>query len=168
MFGSSSPTVVCRRAHVLYTMFGSSLPPFVCRRAHVLFTMFGSSLPPVVCRRAHVLLMVFGSSLPPVVCRRVHAERKRWRVSCWWWCQTTYAMQWPDVSSPLAYIVSSTNNLGVAAPKVTYHRCSKLMTSNNLHPVIALRMSFDIIISKILSNVYVLSSVLWGRLTIAA
>ena len=33
---------------------GSSLPPVVCRRAHVLFTL-GSSLPPVVCRRAHVL-----------------------------------------------------------------------------------------------------------------
>ena len=135
MFCSSLPSVVCKRAHVLYTlcsvrlylqlfvgglmsyiryvlfvvtssclqegscliyvMFGQSLPPVVCRKAHVLFTlcsvrlyhqlfveglmsylryvlfvftssclqegscliyvMFCSSLPPVVCRRAHVL-----------------------------------------------------------------------------------------------------------------
>ena len=135
MFCSSLPSVVCRRAHVLFTlcsvrvylqlfvgglmsylrylrflfttscmqegscliyvMFCSSLPPVVCRRAHVLFTlcsvhiylqllvgglmsylryalfvfnsiclqegscltyvMFCSSLPPVACRRAHVL-----------------------------------------------------------------------------------------------------------------
>ena len=43
-------------------LFGSSLLPVVCRRAHVLFTLlvfFGSSLPPVVCRRAHVLFMLF-------------------------------------------------------------------------------------------------------------
>ena len=80
---------------LIYVMFASSLSPVVCRRAHVLFTlcslrlylqlfvggllsylryvrfvfissclqegscliyvMFGSSLPPVVCRRAHVL-----------------------------------------------------------------------------------------------------------------
>ena len=139
MFCSSLPSVVCRRAHVLYTlcsvrlylqllvggvmsyiryvlfvftsrclqegtcliyvMFCSSLPPLVCRRAHVLFTlcsvrlylqlfvggfmsylryvlfvftssclqegscliyvMFGSSLPPVVCQRAHVLYSLF-------------------------------------------------------------------------------------------------------------
>ena len=136
MFCSSLPPVVCRRAHVLFTlcsvclylqlfvggrmsylryvlfvftssclqedsclnyvMFGLSLPPVVCRRAHVLFTlssvrlylqlfvgglvsylrhvrfvftssclqeglcliyvMFGSSLTPVVCRRAYVLI----------------------------------------------------------------------------------------------------------------
>ena len=56
----------------------SSLPPVVCRRAHVLFTLFmflyrqlfvGElmsylrylclSLPPVVCRRAHVLFTLF-------------------------------------------------------------------------------------------------------------
>ena len=78
-------------------LFGSSLPPVVCRRAHVLFTLFvlfGSSLPPVVCRRDSCLIYVicvclvrlylqlfvgglmsylrylclFGSSLPPVVC----------------------------------------------------------------------------------------------------
>ena len=135
---------------LIYVMFGSSLPPVVCRRAHVLFTlcsvrlylqllvgglvsylryalfvfnssclqegscliyvMFGLSLPPVVCRRAHVLFTLcsvrlylqlfvrgvmsyiryvlfvftssclqesssliydmFGSSLPPVVCKR--------------------------------------------------------------------------------------------------
>ena len=192
MFASSLPAVVCRRAHVIFTlcslrlylqlfvggllsylryvyfvfissclqdgscliyvMFASSLSPVVCRRAHVLFTlcslrlylqllvgglmsylryvlfvftssclqegscliyvMFASSLPPVVCRRAHVLFtlcsvrlylqlfvggllsylryvhfvftssflqdnsclnnVIFGSSLPPVVCRTAH------------------------------------------------------------------------------------------------
>jgi hypothetical protein len=39
-----------------------SLPQVVCRRAHVLFTLLcllGSSLPPVVCRRANVLFMLF-------------------------------------------------------------------------------------------------------------
>ena len=45
------------------SLFGSSLPPVVCRRAHVLFTLlvfeFGSSLPPVVCRMAHVLFTLF-------------------------------------------------------------------------------------------------------------
>jgi hypothetical protein len=42
LFGSSVPLVVCRRAHVLFTLhvlFGSSLPLVVCRRAHVLFTL---------------------------------------------------------------------------------------------------------------------------------
>ena len=57
----------------------SSLPPVVCRRAHVLFSVIYvrlyrqlfvgevmsylrylcSSLPPVVCRRAHVLFTLF-------------------------------------------------------------------------------------------------------------
>ena len=85
LFGLSLPPVVCRRAHVLFTLFvfvwfvftssclqeGScliyvilclSLPPVVCRRAHVLFTLFVFaclSLPPVVCRRAHVLFTLF-------------------------------------------------------------------------------------------------------------
>ena len=43
-------------------LFGSSLPPVVCRRAHVLFTLLVFvylSLPPVVCRRAHVLFTLF-------------------------------------------------------------------------------------------------------------
>ena len=56
-------------------LFGLSLPPVVCRRAHVLFTLFvftsslfvgglmsylrSSSLPPVVCRRTHVLFTLF-------------------------------------------------------------------------------------------------------------
>ena len=66
-------------------LFGLSLPPVVCRRAHVLFTLicaclvhlylllfvggfmsylrymclFGLSLPPVVCRRAHVLFTLY-------------------------------------------------------------------------------------------------------------
>jgi hypothetical protein len=43
-------------------LFGSSLPPVVCRRAHVLFTLFvfvWLFLPPVVCRRAHVLFTLF-------------------------------------------------------------------------------------------------------------
>ena len=44
-------------------LFGSSLPSVVCRRADVLFMLFvfvfGSSLPSVVCRRADVLFMLF-------------------------------------------------------------------------------------------------------------
>ena len=63
-------------------LFCSSLLPVVCRRAHVLFTLcsgrlylqlfvgglvfylrylclFGSSLLPVVCRRAHVIFTLF-------------------------------------------------------------------------------------------------------------
>ena len=63
LFGSSLPTVVCRRPHVLFTLclvclylqfyvgglvsylhylclFGSSLPTVLCRRARVLFTLF--------------------------------------------------------------------------------------------------------------------------------
>jgi hypothetical protein len=55
VLGSSLPSVVCRRVHVLFRMFGSSLPSVVCRRSHVLFTTFASSLPSVVCRRVHVL-----------------------------------------------------------------------------------------------------------------
>ena len=43
LFGSSLPSVVCRRA-MSYTcylcLFGSSLPPVVCRRADVLFMLF--------------------------------------------------------------------------------------------------------------------------------
>ena len=88
---------------LIYVMFGSSLSPVVCRKAHVLFTlcsgrlylqlfvgrllsylryvhfvfissclqegscliyvMFGSSLPPVVCRRAHVLFTLCSGRL---------------------------------------------------------------------------------------------------------
>ena len=96
---------------LIYVMFTSSLPPVVCRRAHVLFTLCSlRSLPPVVCSRALVLFtlcslrlylqlfvgrllsylryvrfvftssclyegscliyVMFASSLPPVVCRR--------------------------------------------------------------------------------------------------
>ena len=43
-------------------LFGSSLPPVVCRRAHVLFTLYvfvWFVLPPVVCRRAHVLFTLY-------------------------------------------------------------------------------------------------------------
>ena len=45
-------------------LFGSSLPSVVCRRAGLMsylcyLCLFGSSLPPVVCRRAHVLFMLF-------------------------------------------------------------------------------------------------------------
>jgi hypothetical protein len=70
--------------------FCSSLPPVVCRRAHVLFTLFvfvfissclyeGSCLIYVICVRLYLQLFVGGlmsylrylcSSLPPVVCRR--------------------------------------------------------------------------------------------------
>ena len=82
-------------------LFGSSLPPVVCRRAHVLFTLYvfvwfvftssclqeGSCLIYVICvclvrlyRQLFVgglmsylcYLCLFGSSLPPVVCRRAY------------------------------------------------------------------------------------------------
>ena len=123
--------VVCRRAHVLFTLFvfvfissclqeGTcliyvicvclylqlfvgglmsylrylclSLPPVVCRRAHVLFTLFvfvftssclqeGTCLIYVICVCLYLQLFVGGHmsylrylclSLPPVVCRRAH------------------------------------------------------------------------------------------------
>ena len=82
-------------------LFGSSLPPVVCRRAHVLFTLCvfvwfvftfsclqeGSCLIYVMCVCSVCLYLqlfvgglmsylryvcLFGSSLPPVVCRRAH------------------------------------------------------------------------------------------------
>ena len=88
LFGSSLPPVVCRRAHVLFTLFvfvwfvftssclqeGSCLIYVICvclvRPYPQLFVgglmsylrylcLFGSSLPPVVCRRAHVLFTLF-------------------------------------------------------------------------------------------------------------
>ena len=88
LFGSSLPPVVCRRAHVLFTLFvfvwfvitSSCLQEdscfiyviCVCLVRHYLqlcvgglmfylryLCLFGSSLPPVVCRGAHVLLMLF-------------------------------------------------------------------------------------------------------------
>ena len=127
----SLPPVVCRRAHILFTLFvfvftssclqeGScliylicvclylplfvgvlmsylrylclSLPPVVCRRAHILFTLFvfvftssclqeGSCLIYIICVCLYLQLFVGGLisylrylclSLPPVVCRRVH------------------------------------------------------------------------------------------------
>ena len=49
-------------------LFGLSLPPVVCRRAHVLFTLYvfvwfqlfvGGLIPPVVCRRTHVLFTLY-------------------------------------------------------------------------------------------------------------
>ena len=45
LFGLSLPLVVCRRAHVLFTLFVFvgvlwCLTHIVCRRAHVLFTLF--------------------------------------------------------------------------------------------------------------------------------
>jgi hypothetical protein len=45
LFGSSLPLVVCRKAHVLFTLhvlFGLSLPLVVCRKAHV--TEYGTAL----------------------------------------------------------------------------------------------------------------------------
>ena len=131
MFASSLPPVVCRRAHVLFTLcsvrlylqlFVGGLLSYL-RYVHFVFTssclqdnsclinvIFGSSLPPVVCRTAHVLFtlcslrlylqlfvggllsylryvhfvftssclqegscliyIMFASSLPPVVCRK--------------------------------------------------------------------------------------------------
>ena len=133
MFGSSLPPVVCRRAHVLFTLcsihlyiqfFVGGLVSYL-RYVRIVFTssclqegscliyvMLCSSLPPVVCRRAHVLFtlcsvrlyiqffvgglvsylryvrivftssclqegscliyVMLCSSLPPVVCRRTH------------------------------------------------------------------------------------------------
>jgi hypothetical protein len=88
MLGSSLPSVVCRRAHVLFMLFvfvwfvftfsclweGSCLVYVICicliRLYLQLFVgglmsclrylyLFGSSLPSVVCRRAHVLFMLF-------------------------------------------------------------------------------------------------------------
>ena len=88
LFGSSLPTVVCSRAHVLLTLFvfvwfvftssclqqGSCLTYVICvclvRLYLQLFVvglmsylrylcLFGSSLPPVVCSSAHVLLTLF-------------------------------------------------------------------------------------------------------------
>ena len=133
MFCSSLPPVVCRRAHILFTLCSVRLylqlfvggfmsylryVPFVftssCLQVGscLIYVMFRSSLPPVVCRRAHVLFtlcsvrlylqlfvgglvsysryvlfvftssclqegscliyVMFRSSLPPVVCKRAH------------------------------------------------------------------------------------------------
>ena len=76
---------------LIYVMFGSSLSPIVCRRAHVLFTLCSGRLYLqlfVGCllsylRYVHfvfisscfqagscLIYVIFGSSLPPVVCRR--------------------------------------------------------------------------------------------------
>ena len=67
LFGSSLPPVVCRRAHVLFTLLSMCL--FVCLYLQLFvgglmsylryLCLFGSSLPPVVCRRAHVLFTLF-------------------------------------------------------------------------------------------------------------
>ena len=66
LFGSSLPSVVCRRAHVLFMLFVSCLVRlylqlFVGGLMSCLcyLYLFGSSLPSVVCRRAHVLFMLF-------------------------------------------------------------------------------------------------------------
>ena len=78
---------------ITYTMLGSSLPSIVCRRAHVVFTLCSvrlylqlfvgglmsylryvrfvftfSCLQEGSCR----IYIMFGSSLPSVVCRRAH------------------------------------------------------------------------------------------------
>ena len=66
LFGSSLPTVVCRRAVVLFMLFVfvlvhlypelfvGGLMSYLC-----YLCLFGSSLPPVVCRRSHVLFTLF-------------------------------------------------------------------------------------------------------------
>ena len=82
LFGLSLPSVVCRRAHVLFTLFvfvftssclqeGSCLIYVICVCLYLqLFVgglmsylrylcLFGLSLPPVLCRRAHVLFTLF-------------------------------------------------------------------------------------------------------------
>ena len=84
MFCSSLPPVVCRRAHVLFTLCSVRLylqlfvGGFMSYLRYVLFVftssclqegscliyvMFGSSLPPVVCERAHVLYSLFSVRL---------------------------------------------------------------------------------------------------------
>ena len=97
--GSCLIYVICVRLYLQLFVGGlvsylrylcSSLPPVVCRRAHVLFTLFvfvftssclqeGSCLIYVICVRLYLQLFVGGlvsylrylcSSLPPVVCRR--------------------------------------------------------------------------------------------------
>ena len=111
MFASSLSPVVCRRAHVLFTlcsgrlylqlfvgallsylryvhfvfisgclqegscliyvMFGSSLSPVVCRTAHVLFTLCSLRLYlQLFVGRSCLIYVMFTSSLSPVVCRR--------------------------------------------------------------------------------------------------
>ena len=84
MFGSSLPPVVCRRAHVLFTLcsgrlylqlFVGGLMSYL-RYVRVVFTsnclqecscliyvMFTSSLSPVVCRKTHVLFMLCSARL---------------------------------------------------------------------------------------------------------
>ena len=54
--------------HYLY-LFGWSLPPVVCRMAHVLFTLSVFVYVICICLR---YLYLFGCSLPPVVCRMAH------------------------------------------------------------------------------------------------
>ena len=66
LFGSSLPSVVCRRADVLFMLFVfvwfvftfqlfvGGLMSYLC-----YLCLFGSSLPSVVCRRADVLFMLF-------------------------------------------------------------------------------------------------------------
>ena len=75
LFGLSLPPVVCRRAHVLFTLY-VFVWFVVCRRACLIYLylqlfvgglmsylrymcLFGLSLPPVVCRRAHVLFTLY-------------------------------------------------------------------------------------------------------------
>ena len=56
---------------LIYVMFGSSLSPVVCRRAHVLFTLCSGRLYLQLFVGGSCLIYVmFGSSLSPVVCRR--------------------------------------------------------------------------------------------------
>ena len=111
-------------------LFGSSLPPVVCRRAHVLFTLLvfvcfvftssclqeGSCLIQVisVCLvRLYLQLLVggfmsylryqcvFGSSLPPVVCRRAHVLFTL--LVCFWFVFTSSCLQ---EGSCLIYVIS--------------------------------------------------------------
>ena len=63
---SSLPPVVCRRAHVLFTLFCVCLVRLYLQlfvgglMSYLHFLcLFGSSSPPVVCRRAHVLFTLF-------------------------------------------------------------------------------------------------------------
>ena len=56
---------------LIYVMFGSSLSPVVCRTAHVLFTLCSLRLYlQLFVGRSCLIYVMFTSSLSPVVCRR--------------------------------------------------------------------------------------------------
>ena len=89
LFGSSLPPVVCRRAHVLFTLYVFVWFVFTCLYLQLFvgelmsylryMCLFGLSLPFIRVQLFVGGLMsylrymcLFGLSLPPVVCRRAH------------------------------------------------------------------------------------------------